>query len=166
MAEYIDREPLLKQIQNVYCTKCDEYNGAECKVCGIYAAIGTIKETPTVDAVPVAHGRWECGKPCPCCGEDRFKGLDADIWADSAHMEKGKAMSEWISIKDRLPEKSETYLVYAPTYCGGTSSALDNVRGVMFARWRKHWSIEVGYYKRPGCVTHWMPLPKPPEENK
>lgn len=37
---------------------------------------------PTVDAVPVRHGRWECNKPCPVCGEDRFKGLDADIWAD------------------------------------------------------------------------------------
>lgn len=30
----------------------------------------------------VRHGQWECGKPCPVCGEDRFKGLDADIWAD------------------------------------------------------------------------------------
>ena len=30
----------------------------------------------------VRHGWWECGKPCPVCGEDRFKGLDADIWAD------------------------------------------------------------------------------------
>ena len=32
--------------------------------------------------VPVRHGRWECGKPCPVCGRDRFEGLDADIWAD------------------------------------------------------------------------------------
>lgn len=31
---------------------------------------------------PVRHGRWECGNPCPICGEDRFKGIDADIWAD------------------------------------------------------------------------------------
>ena len=31
---------------------------------------------------PVLHGRWECQKPCPVCGEDRFKGLDADIWSD------------------------------------------------------------------------------------
>lgn len=71
---------------------------------------------------------------------------------------------EWISVKDRLPDESGTYLVYAPTYCRGSSSGLDNVRGVMFARWRKHWSIEVGYHKRPGCVTHWMPLPEPPKE--
>ena len=32
--------------------------------------------------VPVRHGRWECNKPCPVCGGDRFEGLDADIWAD------------------------------------------------------------------------------------
>ena len=31
---------------------------------------------------PVVHGRWECNKPCPVCGGDRFDGLDADIWAD------------------------------------------------------------------------------------
>lgn len=28
-------------------------------------------------------GKWENGNPiCPCCGEDKFKDLDADIWAD------------------------------------------------------------------------------------
>ena len=31
---------------------------------------------------PVRHGQWECNKPCPVCGEDRFEGLDAGIWAD------------------------------------------------------------------------------------
>ena len=36
----------------------------------------------TEDVAPVRHGRWKCNKPCPVCGEDRFKGLDADIWAD------------------------------------------------------------------------------------
>lgn len=27
-------------------------------------------------------GKWENGEPCPICGEDRFKDLYADIWAD------------------------------------------------------------------------------------
>lgn len=28
-------------------------------------------------------GKWINGNPiCPCCGEDKFKDLDADIWAD------------------------------------------------------------------------------------
>lgn len=35
-----------------------------------------------IEVAPLHHGWWECGKPCPVCGEDRFKGLDADIWAD------------------------------------------------------------------------------------
>ena len=69
----------------------------------------------------------------------------------------------WISVEDRLLETKGTYLVYAPTYSGGSSSSLDCINGVMFSRWGKHWSIEVGYHKRPNCVKYWMPLPKPPK---
>lgn len=29
------------------------------------------------------HGQWKDGDPyCPVCGKDKFKGLDADVWAD------------------------------------------------------------------------------------
>ena len=32
---------------------------------------------------PRKRGHWINGNPlCPCCGEDKFKDLDADIWAD------------------------------------------------------------------------------------
>ena len=42
-----------------------------------------ISDFPTVDAVEVVNGRWEPGNPiCPVCGGDKFKDLDADIWAD------------------------------------------------------------------------------------
>lgn len=38
---------------------------------------------PTVDAMKVVHGQWKDGDPyCPICGQDKFRGLDADIWAD------------------------------------------------------------------------------------
>lgn len=74
--------------------------------------------------------------------------------------------SGWISVKDRLPEEKGTYLVFAPTYHGGSSSGLDCNDGIMFARWKKHWSIEVGCHKIPNCVTHWMPLPEPPKEEE
>ena len=43
---------------------------------------GDIIGAPAADVAPVRHGKWECQKPCPVCGEDRFKGLDADIWSD------------------------------------------------------------------------------------
>ena len=47
-----------------------------------YVDAKQIADAPTIDAAPVRHGWWECQKPCPVCGENRFKGLDADIWAD------------------------------------------------------------------------------------
>ena len=61
---------------------------AECKdcfhfeVCSYASHYLPVCDSFANDVAPVRHGRWECGKPCPVCGEDRFKGLDADIWAD------------------------------------------------------------------------------------
>lgn len=70
--------------------------------------------------------------------------------------------TEWVSVEDRLPDTDGAYLVYAPTYTGGSSSSLDCIGGIMFSRFKhEKWSIESGYYKRPNCVTHWMPIPAP-----
>ena len=42
-----------------------------------------LEEEPAADVAPVRHGRWEPGNPiCPVCGENKFKDLDADVWAD------------------------------------------------------------------------------------
>ena len=68
MARLIDADALIKE---AYAEGAYGYVDAK-----------QIADAPTVDAVPVRHGRWECQKPCPVCGENRFKGLDADIWAD------------------------------------------------------------------------------------
>ena len=39
--------------------------------------------TPAADVAPVRHGRWIDGDPyCPICRKDKFRGLDADVWAD------------------------------------------------------------------------------------
>lgn len=48
----------------------------------IMVCVGIADELPSV--VPVQKkGKWTNGNPiCPCCGEDKFKDLDADIWAD------------------------------------------------------------------------------------
>ena len=73
MPEYIERGAAIKEI----LTDAPEQVGysredaAEC-----------IRYIQAADVAPVRYGRWECTKPCPVCGEDRFKGLDADIWAD------------------------------------------------------------------------------------
>ena len=42
-----------------------------------------LQNLPAADVVEVRHGRWEPGNPiCPVCGENKFKDLDADVWAD------------------------------------------------------------------------------------
>ena len=82
------------------------------------------------------------------------------------HLDEIPAASPWHSMEDNgPPEEKGPYFVYAPSYRGGSSSGKESERGVMISKWTgKHWSIEVGYYKRPGCVTHWMPI-EPPKED-
>ena len=73
MAEYIEREKAYE--------KCGRYNTVNGKsICA--ARKYELAAISAADVAPVRHGRWECGKPCPVCGRDRFDGLDADIWAD------------------------------------------------------------------------------------
>ena len=78
MAEYIEREALMKR----FCERCnEEMSESPCEPSECFAR-EVSKTFPAADVAEVRHGEWECGKPCPVCGEDRFKGLDADIWAD------------------------------------------------------------------------------------
>lgn len=76
VSEYIKRDVAISAIKNVI-GNLDH----ECKsMMDFYSALW---DTPTSDVVEGRHGRWEPGNPiCPICGEDKFKGLDADIWSD------------------------------------------------------------------------------------
>lgn len=76
VSEYIKRDVAISAIKNVI-GNLDH----ECKsMMDFYSALW---DTLTSDVVEVRHGRWEPGNPiCPICGEDKFKGLDADIWSD------------------------------------------------------------------------------------
>lgn len=50
---------------------------------GLTMAKAIAMKAPTIEAEPVRHGRWNDGDPyCPICRKDKFRGLDADIWAD------------------------------------------------------------------------------------
>ena len=73
MIEYIERGAAIKSLLNDSPEQVG-YSREDAADC--------IRYMDAADVAPVRHGRWECGRPCPVCGEDRFKWLDADIWAD------------------------------------------------------------------------------------
>ena len=74
--EYIEKQAVEDMIENAHLISEGEY-------CGYCTEDIDINNIPVADVQPVVHGEWEPGNPaCPVCGEDKFKGLDADIWAD------------------------------------------------------------------------------------
>lgn len=72
---------------------------------------------------------------------------------------------EWVSVKDRLPQKEPSryrsrIIVYGSPSCGTHSSDFD----VMEAYYHEDGYFEFGEYDCGIDVTHWMPLPKPPKD--
>lgn len=69
----------------------------------------------------------------------------------------------WISVKERLPEKSGLYIVYAPS----ADPASPRIHAVWYEcdergeGYKKGWSLCDPWAK---AATHWMPLPDPPKE--
>ncbi len=75
-------------------------------------------------------------------------------------------MSEWFSVKDRLPEKPGRYLVSYLRISNEniTKKVVDTLKWENYgphlnpkSRWHGTDRIRGKY------ITHWMPLPKPPE---
>ena len=72
-------------------------------------------------------------------------------------------MSNWISVSDRLPNEWESVLVF-PSWQSGheysTAYCFNHSSGDL------HWSVAGTTSCRIGkTITHWMPLPEPPEES-
>ncbi len=65
-------------------------------------------------------------------------------------------MSNWISVKDRLPKSRDWYLTYTNGFI-----AILFFDGVEVGGEKIYW-LESGDWE--GNVTHWAPLPAPPED--
>lgn len=61
-------------------------------------------------------------------------------------------MSDWISVKDRLPEKNDRVLCFSPQAAGAETGGI---------------SVQWGWMCK-SCkssdITHWQPLPEPPKK--
>lgn len=67
-------------------------------------------------------------------------------------------MSDWISVKDRLPDTFDDVLVYSNDCFISIAWRETERRKNGIVGW--HWN---SYCKRLGYVTYWMPFPEPPE---
>lgn len=72
----------------------------------------------------------------------------------------------WIPCSERLPELQDTRWVRTVIVCarGHVMPMIyerDIVQGKAVGVWKWMWR---GIFKEPEAITHWMPLPEPPEE--
>lgn len=66
-------------------------------------------------------------------------------------------VNQWISVDDRLPDKCNNYLVYF-----GKSIGI-RMKTACWLPEKRIWKGAEAYSTLNG-ITHWMPLPEPPEE--
>ena len=74
-----------------------------------------------------------------------------------------RGQEQWISVKDRMPEIRHAVLVYTPHYKNIWAASMHED-----GNWYI-WSPGGKVLLDPdwnGPITHWMPLPEPPEEMK
>lgn len=91
----IDADALIENAKNFHCIECERRKGmkngklkfvyeigdAPCRACDVADMIDALDEAPTVDAVPVRHGRWlkggyVCGETewiCSVCGKTEWR---------------------------------------------------------------------------------------------
>ena len=63
-------------------------------------------------------------------------------------------MTDWISVKDRLPKAKETVIGY--------EAAFDSI-GLVYREPDSETFIDCDGFYSLDTVTHWMPLPEPPK---
>lgn len=75
---------------------------------------------------------------------------------------------KWISVKDRLPEGIDTVLIamytnqnYEPSIVEPAYMGFDENKNRVW----KGYSIKGTIFINDKDITHWMPLPNPPEKN-
>ena len=79
MAEYIEREALMRRIKEIHCAECDSYHGVRCRACWVDDTLDYIDSEPAADVAPVVR--------CKDC-KHYYMGVCLKIYSDgNAHQE-------------------------------------------------------------------------------
>ena len=142
------REEAIKELERISedtvkreCSTCGRlhigtYSGI-CALCSLCECVPDYAKEYHKKYQTVSRWKWN--------GRWDNEALDMAI---SALMEQHR----WISVGERLPEELVPVLIYEPEYARGYKSMATAFR--INGCW--HGCVD-------GAVTHWMPLPKPPE---
>ena len=69
-----------------------------------------------------------------------------------------KVMPQWISVKDRLPEHGVPVLVF--------DTLANTIELMSWDKIMEVFETDDAYFVQLNDASHWMPLPKPPEDAK
>lgn len=121
MTRLIDADALIADVTERYCKDCNKRKGMKngklrtiygigevpCRACDVDDMKGELEDAPTVDAVPVVHGKWV---------EKTGEVNDATFyWYECSNCE-GRPLKQW----------NETML---SDYCPHCGAKMDEVRG-------------------------------------
>lgn len=73
------------------------------------------------------------------------------------------ATQQWISVKDRMPNCNGCYLVFRPHYYDEDHGAVTLCYFDGTDTWHDDDRVNFERILSPTDITHWMPLPEPPE---
>ena len=82
----------------------------------------------------------------------------AYFWARKALQSTLTPPNEWVSVEERLPEKNAQVLMWSAKWNIAEAGSYYNGRFWVYS--------EIGDAYIADDITHWMPLPAPPEKEK
>lgn len=75
-----------------------------------------------------------------------------------------KTNNNWVSIKDKLPERDKKVLVFITSNDLNKEWSDIRIDAIHTRKGKKYWSHFSGLITNV-VITHWMPLPSPPKKN-
>ena len=104
-----------------------------------------------------ADKRCDFAENCDKCPADNHPGIDCMDWLKAdCLIANGVTVQKWIPVTERLPEEWVSVLVWS--WCGFCETAV--YLGIP-GKWRVTWNHTM---LDEDTITHWMPLPEPPNE--
>ena len=88
-----------------------------------------------------------------------------DEWESHATLAESFVQG-WIPVTERLPNCNGCYLVWRPHFFGGKIGMPSICYFDGSNTWHVSYGVDFTRTLHPEDVTHWMPLPEPPKEEK